>query len=121
MCRARTVQKSFETADDVFDLKEKLIFNCTGLGARDLFGDETLEPARGQLTMLLPQPEVDYGYVTSSPETGLLYMFPRKSSILLGGSVDHGDWSLEPDETERLRMLSGHAMMAQRIADSQKA
>ncbi|MAW78821.1 MAG: FAD-dependent oxidoreductase [Parvularcula sp.] len=117
----RIVQKSFETADDVFDLKEKLIFNCTGLGARDLFGDETLEPARGQLTMLLPQPEVDYGYVTSSPETGLLYMFPRKSSILLGGSVDHGDWSLEPDETERLRMLSGHAMMAQRIADSQKA
>ena len=117
----RIVQKTFETTDDIFDLKEKLIFNCTGLGARDLFGDETLEPARGQLTMLLPQPEVDYGYVTSSPETGLLYMFPRKSSILLGGSVDHGDWSLEPDETERLRMLSGHAMMAQRIADSQKA
>ncbi|WP_428407754.1 FAD-dependent oxidoreductase [Hyphococcus sp.] len=116
----RIVQKSFKTADDIFDLKEKLIFNCTGLGARELFGDETLGPARGQLTMLLPQPEVDYGYVNFSAENGLLYMFPRKGAILLGGTVEHGQWSLEPDETERLRMLSGHAMIAQRIAEHTK-
>lgn len=111
----RIAQKSFETTDDMFDLKPKLIFNCTGLGARALFGDEELGPARGQLTMLLPQPEVDYGYVTGTPD-GYLYMFPRKGAILLGGTVEHGEWSLEPSETERLRMLSGHAMIAQRIA-----
>ncbi|WP_375201275.1 FAD-dependent oxidoreductase [Hyphococcus sp.] len=116
----RIVQKSFETTDDVFDLKEKLIFNCTGLGARALFGDETLGPARGQLTMLLPQPEVDYGYVHGTPD-GYLYMFPRKGAILLGGTVEMGDWSLEPSETERIRMIDGHAMIAQRIADAAKA
>ena len=113
----RIVQKNFETLDDVFDLKEKLIFNCTGLGARNLFGDKTLGPARGQLTMLLPQPEVDYGYVHGTPE-GVLYMFPRKGAILLGGTVEMGDWSLEPSETERIRMLGGHAMIAQRIAEA---
>lgn len=112
----RIVQRGFRTSDEVFDLKEKLIFNCTGLGARALFGDEELEPARGQLTMLLPQPEIDYGYVTGTPD-GYLYMFPRKGAIVLGGTVEHGDWSLEPSETERLRMLSGHAMIAQRIEE----
>jgi glycine/D-amino acid oxidase-like deaminating enzyme len=112
----RIVQKSFGAPDEVFDLKAKLIFNCTGLGAKALFGDEELEPARGQLTMLLPQAEIDYGYVYATPESGLLYMFPRQGAILLGGTVEHGDWSLEPSETERLRMLSGHAMIAQRIA-----
>lgn len=113
----RIIQQGFETTDDVFGLKEKLIFNCTGLGARNLFGDETLGPARGQLTMLLPQPEVDYGYVLGTPD-GYLYMFPRKGAILLGGTVEMGNWSLEPSETERIRMLGGHAMIAQRIADA---
>ena len=114
----RIVQKTFETADEVFDLKEKLIFNCTGLGAKALFGDEELQPARGQLTMLLPQPEIDYGYVYATRESGLLYMFPRRGAIMLGGTVEHGDWSLEPSETERLRMLTGHAQIAERIAET---
>jgi len=35
-------------------LPERLVFNCTGLGARDLFHDEELQPIRGQLTFLLP-------------------------------------------------------------------
>ena len=31
-------------------LPEKLVFNCTGLGAKELFDDGELTPARGQLT-----------------------------------------------------------------------
>ena len=37
-----------------------MIFNCTGLGSRELFKDEELVPVRGQLEVLLPQPEIDY-------------------------------------------------------------
>jgi D-amino-acid oxidase len=37
-----------------------VIFNCTGLGARALFGDQELTPIKGQLTVLLPQTEVNY-------------------------------------------------------------
>ncbi|MEL7487553.1 MAG: FAD-dependent oxidoreductase, partial [Pseudomonadota bacterium] len=55
----RIVQQRFETQGDLFDRREKLFFNCAGLGARALFGDEALGPVRGQLTYLLPQPEVD--------------------------------------------------------------
>jgi D-amino-acid oxidase len=39
-------------------LPERVLVNCTGLGARALFGDEELVPVKGQLTFLLSQPEV---------------------------------------------------------------
>jgi len=42
-------------------LKEKVVLNCTGYGARALFRDESLVPVRGQIAWLLPQPGVDYG------------------------------------------------------------
>lgn len=84
-------------------LPEKLVFNCTGLGARALFGDEELIPVKGQLTILLPQPEV--GYVAIH---GDLYMFPRSDGIVLGGTHEEGQWSLEPDLAKKAEILAGH-------------
>jgi hypothetical protein len=40
-----------------------LIVNCTGLGARALFDDKELTPVKGQLTLLLPQPELTHAYL----------------------------------------------------------
>ena len=64
----RVVVKEFRGREEIMRLPEPLIFNCTGLGARALFDDQKLGPVRGQLEVLLPQPEVDYeppscGYV----------------------------------------------------------
>jgi glycine/D-amino acid oxidase-like deaminating enzyme len=111
----RIVQRHFEAERDVFDLREKIVVNCTGLGAGKLFGDEEITPVRGQLTMLLPQDDIDYGYVSGGTEHGLLYMFPRKTGIVLGGTSKRGDWSLEPDPVEKNRMLAGHAALAARL------
>jgi glycine/D-amino acid oxidase-like deaminating enzyme len=84
-------------------LPEKLVFNCTGLGARDLFHDEELQPIRGQLTFLLPQPEVQYATIFDG-----LYMFSRSDGIVLGGSHDLGNWSLDPDATQKASILANH-------------
>jgi D-amino-acid oxidase len=84
-------------------LPERVLVNCTGLGARALFGDEELVPVKGQLTFLLPQPEVNYAVLH-----GELYMFPRSDGILLGGTHEEGVWSLEPDLAAKARILSGH-------------
>ena len=100
------------TARDMTGMKEKIIFNCTGLGAAQLFNDQEMIPVKGQLSVLLPQPEIDYAYVAHSPGN-LLYMFPRKDGIVLGGTYDKGNWSLEPDENESLRILNGHAAIAE--------
>ena len=108
----RIVIREFASARDLIALREELIFNCTGLGARTLFGDEELTPIRGQLAFLLPQPEVDY--CTIGP--GNIYMFPRHDGVLLGGTFDRGVWSTEPDPaiTERIVRENGALFGAMR-------
>jgi len=92
-------------------LSERIVVNCTGLGARELFGDRELTPVKGQLTVLLPQPEVDYAIVTQG-----LYMFPRKDGIMLGGTFERGVETLTPNPEAEERILSGH----QRIFSTMK-
>ena len=56
----RIVIRELEDKRDLMSLTEPIIVNCTGLGARDLFDDEEVVPYKGQLTLLVPQSEVDY-------------------------------------------------------------
>ncbi len=95
----------FENLTQLQQLAEPVIFNCTGLGARALFDDRELTPIKGQLTVLLPQAEVDYLTLMEDD----LYMFPRTDGILLGGLFQQGEWSLSVDEATRARVLKGHA------------
>jgi D-amino-acid oxidase len=97
----KIVIREFASPNELTGLREELIFNCTGLGAKALFGDEELIPIRGQLVFLLPQPEIDY--CTLGP--GGIYMFPRHDGILLGGSFERGVWNTEPDPATTERIL----------------
>jgi glycine/D-amino acid oxidase-like deaminating enzyme len=84
-------------------LPEKVVFNCTGLGAKYLFEDDELVPARGQLTFLRPQPEIHYA--VSHDE---LYMLPRSDGIALGGTYELGVSSLAPDMDKMRKILARH-------------
>ena len=96
------VIQTFSHADEVLSLKETAIINCTGLGSRELFDDQDLTAAKGQLVFLPPDPAVDY--MTFGGGRGNLYMFPRSDVVLLGGTFKRGDFSTPPeaDETERI-------------------
>jgi glycine/D-amino acid oxidase-like deaminating enzyme len=98
----RVVVKEFRNRREIARLPESVVFNCTGLGSRELFADEELIPVRGQLEVLLPQPEIDYCYLSSG------YMFPRRDGIILGGTWDHDDWSLTPDPDQATEILDAH-------------
>jgi len=50
----------FHTPADLAALKQKVIINCPGYGARALWKDESIVPVRGQLAWLIPQPDVAY-------------------------------------------------------------
>jgi D-amino-acid oxidase len=95
--------RNFASPAEIAALPERLVFNCTGLGARALFGDTELQPARGQLAILLPQPEVQYAYTL---EAG--YMFPRPDGIVLGGTFELDNWSLEPDPGTTAAIVASH-------------
>lgn len=95
--------RNFASPAEIEALDEKLVFNCTGLGARALFEDTVLQPVRGQLAVLLPQPEVRYA---ASGEWG--YMFPRPDGILLGGSFERDVWEERPDPARIARIVASH-------------
>ena len=99
----RIAVRSFASPAEIAALPESLVFNCTGLGARALFGDTELRPARGQLAILLPQPEVRYAFTGQAG-----YMFPRPDGILLGGTFELDQWSTEPQPAAIARILATH-------------
>ncbi|WP_339769784.1 FAD-dependent oxidoreductase [uncultured Paraglaciecola sp.] len=96
------VIRNFNDQDELQKLTQPVIFNCTGLGSRALFGDEGIMPAKGQLILLPPDPAVDYLTVGGGSDS--LYMFSRNDYMILGGTFKPGDWSTEPEpeQTERI-------------------
>ncbi|MEL7046428.1 MAG: FAD-dependent oxidoreductase, partial [Pseudomonadota bacterium] len=97
------VARDFKTLDQVLALRERAIFNCTGLGAKALFNDDEMQPAKGQLVFIPPDPAVDY--LTVGGGSDVTYMFSRRGEILLGGSFEIGNWSREPDAEVTQRIL----------------
>ena len=109
-------ETTFASPEDVMALDEVTVVNCMGLGAGQVFADLEMIPIRGQLSFLLPQNDIDYGYAAGRTDYGLLYSFPRKTGILLGGSYQYNDWDLAPREEEVKRMVDGHAWLASKLA-----
>jgi hypothetical protein len=99
------VVRSFAAREELAGLGEPLLFNCTGLGAKALFGDDELMPIKGQLTLLRPQADIDYCYL-NGPQ--FLYMFPRSDGIILGGSHEEGVATTDPDPAVAARIFDGH-------------
>ena len=106
----RVEVRRFATPADIAALPEKLVFNCTGLGSRELFGDQELQPIRGQLAILEPQPEVNYAFAGSPG-----YMFPRPDGILLGGTFELDEWDPTPQPAMIQRIIASHARFFSRF------
>ena len=83
-------------------LREPLVINCTGYGARALLGDESILPVRGQTARLVPQPEVDY---MLSYRGHNLIAIPRRDGILVAtqeaGDFGNADASVDRGVSER--------------------
>jgi glycine/D-amino acid oxidase-like deaminating enzyme len=98
--------RRFASPAEIERIPERLVFNCTGLGSRELFGDKSLRPIRGQLAILLPQPEIRYAFMV---EAG--YMFPRADGILLGGTFERDEYDPTPQPEAIARILASHTTL----------
>jgi D-amino-acid oxidase len=99
----KIVIRKFDTPRDLMSLSEPVIVNCTGLGSKALFNDEELVPIRGQLTVMVPQPEVHYRASGPTPSGVNASMNPRSDGLVIGNMMDRGNWSLEPNLEVRQR------------------
>ena len=107
--------RRFTSADELVRLPQQAIFNCTGLGARELCNDTEMIPVKGQLSILKPQAGVDYNLIS-----GRYYMFPRADGVVLGGTFDRGQWDLTPDDTVKRRMIDGQRAMFEAMRGKQE-
>jgi glycine/D-amino acid oxidase-like deaminating enzyme len=99
--------RDFSSASELLALPGDHLFNCSGLGAATLFDDPELIPVKGQLTVLLPQPELDYNLIRDSH-----YLFPRSDGLILGGTFQRNVSDLSLDSDIRRRMLAAHQAIA---------
>ncbi|WP_165184112.1 NAD(P)/FAD-dependent oxidoreductase [Caulobacter soli] len=94
------VAMTFDTPADLARLKEPVVVNCTGYGARALWKDETITPVRGQIAWLAPQPEVRYGLFYRH-----VSVLPRPDGIVVQQVGDSDMWGYgvadeRPDRAE---------------------
>jgi D-amino-acid oxidase len=98
----KVVVRKFDSPRDLMPLKEPIIVNCTGLGSKTIFNDDELVPIRGQLTVCVPQPEVNYRASGRMPGSMVnASVNPRSDGLVIGNMQDRGNYSLEPNEEVR--------------------
>jgi D-amino-acid oxidase len=90
----------FHAPAELARLKEKVVINCPGYGARALWKDESITPVRGQIAWLIPQPEVNYGAFYKD-----VSVLSRRDGIVVqaldGGDMKgYGDQNETPDRAE---------------------
>jgi D-amino-acid oxidase len=103
------------------ELDADRIVNCAGLGARDLAGDATVTPIRGQIVRVAA-PHVDEWLIDDTDHAVPTYVVPRERDVVLGGTAQEGVEDLVPDPattaaiiarcTERLPALDGAPILS---------
>ena len=109
------VRAEFGALGDVSRLKEKVVINCTGYGARELCKDESIVPVRGQIGWLIPQPEVNYGVYYQG-----VFVLPRRDGIVVqrldGGDMrGYGDANETVDRAESEEAVKRLAVLYSRF------
>ncbi len=79
------------------DAPGDMLVNCTGLGARDLCGDQAVHPISGHIIKVKPNLPLRCMLDEDGPN-GLTYIFPRPDACVLGGTTVENDWETTPQE-----------------------
>jgi len=74
------------------------IVDCAGVFAGELASDPSVQPVRGQVLRIERPADMSDDILDSSDDGFLAYIVPRSRDVILGGTADEGDWSLDPRE-----------------------
>lgn len=83
---------------------DEVVINCAGLGARELVGDRSVKPIRGQVVRVR-KPHWHGAWVHYLEPGRLAHVFPRSCDMILGGTMREAD-DLEPSERETEEILA---------------
>jgi glycine/D-amino acid oxidase-like deaminating enzyme len=109
--------REFHSPQDVAALPQRLIVNCTGYGARQLWSDESIVPVRGQIAWLIPQEGVNYGLYYKG-----LNVLARRDGIVVQPSLggDDAGWNDANEQPDRAEAEAGVAILQELYARMEK-
>jgi D-amino-acid oxidase len=115
-------KRQFESKADFADLRENVVINCTGYGAKALMNDDDVIAKRGHLVVLRKTLPKQFYFFSGGCWNGrIMYVFCRHNDIVVGGTVQRGNDSEaigEPDRARFDRILeNAQAMFEGRTAD----
>ena len=80
----------------------EIVVNASGLGSRLMAADSSVTPVRGQV-VYVEQFGLDRWWLDGQ---GPVYVVPRTSDVVVGGTDDEGEWSRTPDPETADRILA---------------
>lgn len=105
----RLLRASFDKPAEIAALPSRVIINCTGYGARALFGDESLVPIRGQIGWLAPQTDRLYGVYHNE-----VTVISRRDGVVVQyvGPDDYTGYGIESEVPDRNETIAALARVA---------
>lgn len=100
---------TFDTPADLARLKQPVIVNCTGYGARALWKDDSIVPVRGQIAWLPAQPELRYSIFYRN-----ISLLPRPDGIVLqqAGTSEMFGYGIADETPDRAEAEAAAAAVA---------
>jgi D-amino-acid oxidase len=100
----RLRQERIASLEEV-DAEADAIVVAVGLGARELLGDDTLTPVRGQIVRVRNPGVTDWLLDDEHPD-GMTYVVARTADVVLGGTAEAGAEDVEPDPATEAAILA---------------
>ena len=114
----RGVTIAAAAVDVLDDLEADVIVNCAGLAARELIGDDTMFPIRGQVVAVANR-GITEGVSDESDTDRISYVYPRSREVILGGARQIGNEATSPDDDLTARILSDAAQLDPLVAGAE--
>jgi D-amino-acid oxidase len=103
--------------DELSDGWPDALVNCSGLGARDLVGDLTMYPVRGQIVRVT-NPGLTMSVRDEFHPAGRAYVHPRTSDCILGGTLEENRWDTEVDPATAEAIIARCTSIVPALADA---
>lgn len=88
-------QRRFENLEEILNLEESVIVNCTSTGSQKLFNDQEFIPIRGHLIYFKPQEGIDYLLYQNVPNSNYwVSIYPWSDRLIVGGVYEKGEEEL---------------------------
>jgi D-amino-acid oxidase len=115
---AREVVRRIDALEDVLDLGPDVVVNAAGMAAGALVADDSVYPVRGQIVRVT-NPGIELSVRDESHPGGRAYVHPRSEDCILGGTLERGSWSTEPDPAETTAILERCADIVPALAGAE--